>query len=278
MQVDATNADVQLQLGVLFCKRARWREAIEPLRAAVASDPGRVAAHYYLGEAYNHIDDLPAALSAYEVAATLDPKNSARAQGDRRRARPHAATRRGGARVPARARGAARVIEVRVEDLAFYSGERRDPAGHRDARRHHAAAATVRAGRRRTRCSASSRSADPLPVGSAVVTGAGELPVELLVHAIVTQPHGARHARRRAARLPQRAGARRANGGSATWPVAPMGLGAGNLEIEESAELMADELRAHRRGSAVPAARDLRGRDARTRRERWSTPWRGATA
>jgi Tfp pilus assembly protein PilF len=31
------NPDVQVQLGVLFCKRARWREAIEPLRAAIAA-------------------------------------------------------------------------------------------------------------------------------------------------------------------------------------------------------------------------------------------------
>jgi tetratricopeptide (TPR) repeat protein len=60
---------------VLFCKRARWREAIEPLLAAVASDPARVAAHYYLGEAYNSIDELPAALNAYQQAATLDPKH-----------------------------------------------------------------------------------------------------------------------------------------------------------------------------------------------------------
>ena len=75
VQVNAASADVQLQLGVLFCKRARWREAIAPLLAAVASEPDRVAAHYYLGEAYNSIDDLPAALSAYQVASTLDPKH-----------------------------------------------------------------------------------------------------------------------------------------------------------------------------------------------------------
>jgi tetratricopeptide (TPR) repeat protein len=73
VRVDATSADVQLQLGVLFCKRARWREAIEPLRAAVAAAPDRVAAHYYLGDAYNSIDELPSALGAYEAAAALDP-------------------------------------------------------------------------------------------------------------------------------------------------------------------------------------------------------------
>jgi Tfp pilus assembly protein PilF len=67
------NPDVQVQLGVLFCKRARWREAIDPLRAAVAADPRCSAAHYYLGDAYNSIDDLPAALSAYQTAAQLEP-------------------------------------------------------------------------------------------------------------------------------------------------------------------------------------------------------------
>jgi tetratricopeptide (TPR) repeat protein len=60
---------------VLFCKRARWREAIDPLRAAIASDPHCAAAHYHLGDAYNAIDELPAALNAYEAAAQLEPKN-----------------------------------------------------------------------------------------------------------------------------------------------------------------------------------------------------------
>jgi Tfp pilus assembly protein PilF len=75
IRVAPASADVQLQLGVLFCKRARWREAIEPLRAAVESDPERVAPHYYLGEAYNSIDDLPAALSSFQTAAHLDPSH-----------------------------------------------------------------------------------------------------------------------------------------------------------------------------------------------------------
>ena len=70
---DRDSADVLIQLGVLFCKRARWREGIEPLRAAVERDPQRASAHYYLGEAYNHIDDLSAALTSYEMAASLEP-------------------------------------------------------------------------------------------------------------------------------------------------------------------------------------------------------------
>ena len=74
-RVNDRNSEVQVQLGMLFSKRARWREAVEPLLAAVAADPLRGDAHYYLGEAYNHIDDLPAALAAYEAASTLQPGN-----------------------------------------------------------------------------------------------------------------------------------------------------------------------------------------------------------
>ena len=69
------SAEAQVQLGMLFSKRARWREAIEPLLAAVAAAPTRGDAQYYLGEAYNHIDDLPAALAAYEAASALQPGN-----------------------------------------------------------------------------------------------------------------------------------------------------------------------------------------------------------
>ncbi len=72
-RINPKSPDVQVQLGILFSKRARWREAVEPLLAAVASDPSHGDAHYYLGEAYNHIDELPLALAAYEAAATLQP-------------------------------------------------------------------------------------------------------------------------------------------------------------------------------------------------------------
>ena len=41
----------------------------------MGADPARADAHYYLGEAYNHIDDLPSALAAYEAAVTLQPSN-----------------------------------------------------------------------------------------------------------------------------------------------------------------------------------------------------------
>jgi Flp pilus assembly protein TadD len=63
------------QLGVLLCRRAKWREAIEPLRRAVELDPSQSAPHYHLGEAYNHVDQLDLARAAYERATDLDPDN-----------------------------------------------------------------------------------------------------------------------------------------------------------------------------------------------------------
>ncbi len=66
---------VLLASGLLACKRARWRDAIEPLREAAALSPADAAVQYYLGEAYNHVDDLLPALTAYERAVELEPAN-----------------------------------------------------------------------------------------------------------------------------------------------------------------------------------------------------------
>ncbi len=74
-KIRADDPDVQLQTGVLAGRRARWRDAVEPLQKAVAQRADDPLAHFYLGEALNHVDQLPAALSAYEHAARLDPSN-----------------------------------------------------------------------------------------------------------------------------------------------------------------------------------------------------------
>jgi O-acetyl-ADP-ribose deacetylase (regulator of RNase III) len=142
------------------------------------------------------------------------------------------------------------MIEVRVEDLAFYSG-------HAIIRPATATlGATTPLLRRLEQAGGAAllgqlRIAEPLPVGSAVVTGAGDLPVELLVHAIVTSPT------ERVTRDGVRRAFRSALQRSREWQlaevaIAPLGLGAGNLEIEESAEVMAGELLAHCRASAFP--------------------------
>jgi O-acetyl-ADP-ribose deacetylase (regulator of RNase III) len=142
------------------------------------------------------------------------------------------------------------MIEVRVEDLAFYSGNAviRPATATLGAttpllRRFELAGGATLLGQLTV--------VDPLPVGSAIVTGAGDLPVELLVHAIVASPtervtrDGVRRAFRSALQ-------RTREWQLADVAVAPLGLGAGNLEIEESAQVMADELRAHQRTSEFP--------------------------
>src|SRR4029079_10910754 len=90
------------------------------------------------------------------------------------------------------------VIEVRVEDLAFYSGD----AIVRPATATLGATTPLL---RRLELATGRKLLEPLTlsealaVGSAIVTGAGELPVDLLVHAIVssaTEPVSREGARR----------------------------------------------------------------------------------
>ncbi len=66
-------AEVHLQTGILACRRARWKDAVEPLRKGIALAPENAAGHYYIGEALNHADDLPGALAAFQRAAELEP-------------------------------------------------------------------------------------------------------------------------------------------------------------------------------------------------------------
>jgi len=136
------------------------------------------------------------------------------------------------------------MIEVRVEDLAFFEGNAiiRPSTATLDAttpllrRLEPAGGAALRA---------QLRVAEPLPVGAAVVTAAGDLPVELLVHAIVSSP--TERVTREGVRRAFRSALERVH----EWQLAlvavpPLGLGAGNLAIEESAALMAEELLRHR--------------------------------
>jgi len=67
--------EVHLQSGILSCRRARWRDAIEPLRRAVALDATNASAHYYIGEALNQTDDRAGALTAFLRAAELEPEH-----------------------------------------------------------------------------------------------------------------------------------------------------------------------------------------------------------
>ncbi|MDB4900422.1 MAG: putative phosphatase, C-terminal domain of histone macro like protein [Gemmatimonadetes bacterium] len=142
------------------------------------------------------------------------------------------------------------MIDVRVEDLAFFSGD----AIIRPATA--TLGATTPLLRRLELAGGAKlmeqlRVSEPLPVGGAVVTGAGDLPVELLVHAIVSS------LTERVTRDGVRRAFRSALEQSNAWQLAavavpPLGLGAGNLDLEASAELMADELVRHRRTFDFP--------------------------
>jgi O-acetyl-ADP-ribose deacetylase (regulator of RNase III) len=142
------------------------------------------------------------------------------------------------------------MIDVRVEDLAFYSGS----AIIRPATA--TLGATTPLLRRLELAGGATlfdllKVAEPLPVGSAVVTGAGALPVELLVHAIVSSP--TERVTRDGVRRAFRSALERAH----TWQLSdvaipPLGLGAGNLELEVSAEIMAGELTRHRQVAEYP--------------------------
>ena len=91
-----------------------------------------------------------------------------------------------------------------------------------------------------------------LGIGSAVVTGGGALPAEFVIHAVIrseTEPvskEGVRQAWMSALRRAQE------------WEFArvtapPLGIGAGNLAVEDAAEIMTTVLRAHQTQAAFPA-------------------------
>jgi tetratricopeptide (TPR) repeat protein len=69
------SAEILTSLGMVVSKGGRAKEALDPLRRAVDLDPSNAAAHYYLAEVLNRLDQLPAALVAYEQAANLQPSN-----------------------------------------------------------------------------------------------------------------------------------------------------------------------------------------------------------
>ncbi|MBA3892016.1 MAG: macro domain-containing protein [Gemmatimonadaceae bacterium] len=144
-------------------------------------------------------------------------------------------------------------VEVRVDDLAFYEGDA-------VARPSTARLAALTPVIRRLELAAGPRLLDrlhvhePLPVGSAVVTGAGDLPAELMIHGVIQSETETvtRDGVRRALRsVLQRA---------VDWQlrsigIAPFGLGAGNLDVEDSAQALADALEAHvARAATFPVA------------------------
>lgn len=144
-------------------------------------------------------------------------------------------------------------VEVRVDDLAFYEGDA-------IARPSTARLAALTPVVRRLELAAGPKLLDklhvqePLPIGSAVVTGAGDLPAELMIHGVIQSEtetvtlDGVRRALRSVLE-------RTVDWQLATVGIAPFGLGAGNLDAEDSAKALADALEAHHaRGVTFPVA------------------------
>jgi O-acetyl-ADP-ribose deacetylase (regulator of RNase III) len=95
------------------------------------------------------------------------------------------------------------------------------------------------------------RLSESLAVGSAVVTGAGDLAAELMVHAVVSSDEQ-RATAAIVGRATESALQRAADFQVERIGFAPFGLGAGNLDIEASAEAMADALRRHAARASLP--------------------------
>lgn len=142
-------------------------------------------------------------------------------------------------------------VEVRVDDLAFYEG---DAVARPSTARLAALTPVVRRLELAAGPKLQLHLQEPLPIGSAVVTGAGDLPAELMIHGVIqseTEPVTIDGVRRALRSVLQR---------TVDWQlqavgIAPFGLGAGNLDAEDSAKALADALGAHgERGAAFPVA------------------------
>jgi rhomboid protease GluP len=66
-----------LVLGQVAVDREAWDEAADVLEQAVAQDPSLAVAHFYLGLAYNNLDQHDLAAQAYEAALEVAPEDSA---------------------------------------------------------------------------------------------------------------------------------------------------------------------------------------------------------
>lgn len=144
------------------------------------------------------------------------------------------------------------MIDVRVDDLAFFEGD----AIVRPV--NSMLQATTPVMRRLEQAAGPGfpdivRLAQPLPVGAAVVTAAGALPVELLVHGVVSSPE--ERVTRATVRLALMSALQRSVAFEIkSIAVAPFGLGAGNLDIDDSADVMISVLSEHMSRAAFPAS------------------------
>lgn len=142
------------------------------------------------------------------------------------------------------------MIEIRIDDLAFYRGD----AIVRPVNADLGATTPLM---RRLELAAGPRLTnhlhvqEPLPVGAAIVSGAGDLTVELMVHAVISsteEPVSRDSVRRAMISALQRVEAWQIP----TVAIPPFGLGAGNLDIDQSADVMLTVLASHIKHARFP--------------------------
>jgi O-acetyl-ADP-ribose deacetylase (regulator of RNase III) len=144
------------------------------------------------------------------------------------------------------------VIEVRTDDLAFVEADA-------IARPVDAALRATTPLMRRLEIAGGDALArhlrvnEPLAVGSAVVTPAGALGVELLIHGVVSsddEPVSRAKVQQALSSALQRA----ADWGIDHLAITPFGLGVGNLDLEDAAELVGEAIRRHRQAARHPTS------------------------
>ena len=144
------------------------------------------------------------------------------------------------------------MIDIRIDDLAFFEGDAIVRPVNAMLQ------ATTPVMRRLEQAAGPTlsdivRLSQPLPVGAAVVTGAGALSVEFLIHGVVASVE--ERVTRATVRLALMSALQRAIAFEiGTVAIAPFGLGAGNLDIEDSADVMIDVLKEHMGRAAFPSS------------------------
>ncbi len=92
----------------------------------------------------------------------------------------------------------------------------------------------------------------PLVVGAATVTGAGDLPAEFVIHAVIrseSEPVSRSGVKRALVSVFQQAVAWQFH----ALALPPVGIGPGNLPLEDAAEILCDVLHSHLQAQAFPS-------------------------
>ena len=77
MALDARHAKARVQLGILLSEQHRWREAIQPLRAAIGLEPDLAQAHFRLAQAYRRTGQTALADRELATFETLKARDTA---------------------------------------------------------------------------------------------------------------------------------------------------------------------------------------------------------